>query len=151
MDPFHSLLESLGSLIGVPLHPDHGQKCRLNINHQTFVQLEDETHKNRILIAAFICDIPLGKFRELVLKEALKENNLYPRVATFSYCEKNNKLSLFMYAYYTELNGEKLADILATFLEKLFNWKTGIETGHLPQRSPTEASGSAAPSIFTIQ
>lgn len=150
MDLFPSLIEQLSNLIGVPLHPDPHQRCRLTVNNELFVQIEDESHNQRILIGAFVCEIPPGKFREIVLRDTLKENTLYPRLGTFGYCDKNSQLSLFMYAPYAGLDGEKLAEVLGLFLDKLFMWRRGIETGQLPRRDPSAQLGSAEvkPSIF---
>jgi hypothetical protein len=149
MDRFAILLDDLGGLINVPLHPDVKGACRLSINGQIHLQLQDEGDKDRVLVATFICDIPPGKFRENILKETLKENNIYPRLGTFAYSERNNKLAFFSYVYYPGLRGDNLADFLALFLEKVFSWKTAIETGQLPQRSQT--LHKTGPSIFDVQ
>lgn len=149
MDRFALLLADLSVLINLPLHPDHKRCCRLIINHQVTLQIEDEESRDRLLVAAFVCDIPPGKFRENTLKEALKENNLYPRIGTFAYSERNNKLAFFSHVYYPGLRGDNFADFLEVFLEKIFTWKTGIETGQLPQRG--QILQKVGPSIFDIQ
>lgn len=149
MDRFANLLADLGALINVPLHPDPKRGCRLNIDNQLHIQITEDEPKDRLLIAAFVCDIPPGKFREKVLLETLKENNLYPRLGTFAYSERNNKLGLFSYVYYPGLTGDNFADFLGVFIEKIFTWKTGVETGQLPQRG--QILQKVGPSIFDIQ
>src|SRR5581483_3593082 len=105
MDKFLTVIADLGRVVGLPLLPDHKRRCRLVIEHQLHIQIEDEEPKDRILIACFICEVPPGKFREKVFKQALKENNNYPRIGNLSYCEKNNNLVLEAHVYYPNLTG----------------------------------------------
>ncbi len=134
MDRFAMLLADLSELIAVPLHPDHHRNCLLNINNVMPVQIQEEENKERLLIAAFLGELPPGKFREILLKEALKENNLYPRVGTFCYSPRNNQLAFFTYASLPPLTGSLLADVLETFLNRAFSWKKALETGQIPSR-----------------
>lgn len=149
MDHFANLLADLSALIDVPLYPDSKRACRLSINSQLHIQIEEREEKDRILVATMICEIPPGKFRETVLRETLKENALYPRLGTFAYSDRNNKLVLYSYVYYIDLTGENFADFLETFIEKAFTWKTAVETGQLPTRGQTFQK--TGPSIFDIQ
>lgn len=149
MDRFAILLADLGELIQVPLHPDHQRSCILSINQELHVHLKEEDNEDRILIATFVSELPPGKFRENILKETLKENQLYPRIGTFGYSDRNNQLALFAHVYYPGLRGDTLADFLEAFLEKAFSWKMAIETGQLPQRGQT--IHKTGPSIFDIQ
>lgn len=149
MDRFAMLLADLGSLINVPLHPDAKRACKLNIDGKLHIQLEEQESKERILIAAFLIEVPPGRFREILFKETLKENNAFPRLGTFGYVPRNNMLALFSYVYYPGLSGDKLADFLEVFIEKAFSWKAGVETGQLPQRGQTGHKGG--PSVFDLQ
>jgi len=149
MDHFALLLADLGALIQVPLHPDHHRACCLSVNGELHVQLKEDTNKDRILVAAFIAETPAGKFRENIFKETLKENNLFPRIGSFSYSERNNQLAFFSYVYFEGLDGNKMADFLEKFFEKAFSWKTALQTGQLPDRGQT--LHKIGPSIFDIQ
>lgn len=149
MDHFALLLADLGALIQVPLHPDHHRACCLSVNGELHVQLKEDDNKDRILVAAFIAEIPAGKFRENILKETLKENNLFPRIGSFSYSERNNQLAFFSYVYFQGLDGNKMADFLEKFFEKAFSWKTAMQTGQLPDRG--HSLHKTGPSIFDIQ
>ncbi len=129
IDRFESLLQELGEQLGLPLHPDHRGACGLNINNRLHIQIEPEPSQERILIACFICDIPPGKFRENILKDAMRSNHPLPTYGALSYSEKNNKLSLFAYLPLPLLHGEKLASFLMLFIRKAESWKTGVEAG----------------------
>lgn len=132
MNRFQLLLNQLSEIVGTPLYADKSRACRLNINDQLHVQLEDEEEKERVLVASFIHELPPGKYRENVLKEGLKANDVYPRLGTFSYSERNNQLTLSAHLYYTEHNADKAADLLANFIEKALLWKDAIARGTLP-------------------
>ncbi len=149
MDKFAAVLADLAALIDVPLQPDHNRSCSLNVNNAMHVQLQEEENKDRILIGAFVGELPPGKFREILLKETLKENNLYPRVGTFSYSPRNNQLAFFTYVLLPTLTGDILADILEIFLDRAFSWKTALETGQIPSRGTNLQK--TGPSIFDIQ
>lgn len=149
MDHFALLLADLGALIQVPLHPDHNRACCLVINGELHLQLKEDPNKERILVAAFIAEIPPGKFRETILRETLKENNLFPRTGNFSYSERNNQLAFYSYVYFEKLDGDKMADFLEKFLETAFSWKAGLQTGQLPERGRT--LHKTGPSVFDIQ
>jgi hypothetical protein len=132
-DRFEELLKELSALLGIPLHPDRKGACKLVFNETLHVQLECDAALENLLIAAFICDIPPGKFRENILKDALKANSPFPKVGTLAYSERNNKLTLFTSLRISNLTGHKLAETLSLFVEKANLWRTGVETGHTAQ------------------
>lgn len=149
MDKFAIVLSELATLVDVPLHPDHNRCCAINVNSVMHVKLQEEENKERILIGAFIGELPPGRFREILLKETLKENNLFPRIGTFCYSPRNNQLAFFTYVPLPTLTGDILADIFETFLDRAFSWKTALETGQIPSRGANLQK--TGPSIFDIQ
>lgn len=148
MDRFEELLKELGKILGVPLHIDKHNACRLNINNILHIQLEHDASKDLILFACDVCDIPPGKFREMVLKEALKANYTYPRLGTFAYAERNNKLTVFDYVPVSGLTGEKMSLFLFQFIEKANTWKEAVESGTTPP--PAIEPAKTSPSIFNL-
>jgi hypothetical protein len=149
VDKFAILIDELGTLIQVPLQLDHRRHCALSINGELHIQMSEEETKETLLIATFIGEVPPGKFREILFKEALKENNLFPRVGTFSYSERNNQLAFVSSLPFAGLHGNALTDFLETFIEKALSWKTGLATGQLPQRG--QILQKTGPSIFDVQ
>ena len=129
IDPFHELLSSLGEQLKLALHPDKRGVCKLNFRNLVSVQIEYEPSRHRILMASFLCDVPPGKLRENILRDALKANFPFPEMGSLGYCERNNKLALFLYVPLSELNGEKCAAILTTFIEKAKVWKEAVALG----------------------
>lgn len=130
VDPFEALISELGIELGVALHLDKKGACKLKINEMFDVQLETDAHQENLLIAAFIGDVPPGKYRENILRDTLKANWPFPKNGTLAYSDRNNKLVLFSYFRLANLNGKKLAEFLGIFIDKANNWRIGMETGH---------------------
>jgi hypothetical protein len=145
IDQFQELLVSLGQQLGLPLHPDKTGACRLNIRNLFSIQLEYEPARERILIASFLCEVPPGKLRENVLRDALKANFPYPELGSFGYSERNNKLSLFLYSPIHGLTGQKLASLLSAFIEKATKWKQAVELGQTATLVLTGSSSEIKP------
>jgi len=136
MDLFAQILYDLGTEIGVDLYPDVNRICQINYHDELHIQLQYDEAKEQILIASFLCDIPPGKYREKLLKEALINNGDYPRIGTLAYSERNNKLTLFEYVPSSNLTGQNLFNILEKFIEKGHLWKDAVENGRpLPSGS----------------
>ena len=130
IDRFQDLLNELGAELALTLHPDRVGACNLKTKDDFNVKLECDAHQENLLIAAFICDIPPGKARENILRDALKSNGPFPQNGAIAYSERNNKLVLFTYFRLSNLNGRKLAEFLGVFLDKASSWRIGVETGH---------------------
>ncbi len=139
-DRFEELLHELGKLFGLPLKPDKSHFCALQIKQGLKVQFQTDTAFEKLLIASKIGELPAGKFREDVLKEALKANGLTdPRAGVFAYIRANNQLVFFQRYPFDILNGERLAGLLGPFIETAERWKSAIDAGQsapLPVISP---------------
>jgi len=135
MDKFDHLLFELGNLLDVELHPDSNRSCLLVINDEYRVQLEMDKSEEALIFGSIICEIPPGKFRENVLKDSLKYNNLPPpRFGNLGYIEKINCLSLFDTLPIHSLKAQLVSEHLNTFIEKVILWKKAIQSNQtLPQ------------------
>jgi hypothetical protein len=142
IDRFTELLNELSIEFGITLHPDKRGACRLKIDNASPIQLECDQKQESLLIATFICEVPPGKLRENIFKDALKANGPFPTYGTLSYSDRNNQLALFAHLRLAHLTGKKLAEFLLPFLEKANSWKRGVETGATAQlsASPTKSS-----------
>ncbi len=109
---------------------DAHQACTLQIHDKIRVQLQLDPHQTYLLMACLAIEIPPGKFRENVLRDALKANYLTdPRPATLGYVETNNHLSLSQTIPLAILNGERLAGFFSAFLAEAKSWIQAIEQG----------------------
>ena len=140
IDRFEEILRELGIEYAEPLHLDKHGACKLFINETLHVQLESRPEYDAIVAATFLGEITPGKFRENLLKAALKTNYLYPESAVLSYSERNNQLALFQFIPITSLTGKKLSDYLLGFAKKAGEWRSRLETGDLSNLAPPSSS-----------
>jgi hypothetical protein len=143
IDRFEEILKEFSQELGLALHPDKRGACKLKINDTLHVQLECDISQENLLIATFICEVPPGKFRENILKDALKANGPFPAHGTLAYSERNNQLVLFAFLRLSSLTGRKLAEFFSPFIEKANQWRNGVETGrtaHLVSSSHSSTS-----------
>lgn len=129
MDRFQQLLWDLGELIELPLHIDKNSACKLLLDEKLEVQLEMDSDGEKLLIGAFLGELPPGKFRENVLKDALKVNHLIHPYSTLAFMEKTNTLILYQYLMANELSGETLVEHLNVFIEEAEEWRAAITNG----------------------
>lgn len=133
-DRFEELLAELGKTLNIALKSDKNHFCTLQIQPELLVQFQTDAAFEKLLIISKVAEIPPGKFRENVLREALKANGQKdPKVGVFAYISQTNHLVLFQRYPFDLLNGTRLAELLGPFIETIENWKTAIASG---QASP---------------
>lgn len=140
-DRFDQLLTNLGPLFGLTLHSDKVGACSIAINPHTQVQLQLDISQENLLLFSKIIEIPPGKFRENILKEALKFNGaIDPLPGILAYLPTSAQLCLYQAYPLSILNGERLAALLRSFLEVVEHWHHAIRNGqtspHFPSTDP---------------
>ena len=129
-DRFEDLIQQLGHFLEMDLHVDHNRACLLQIHDTIRIQLQLDAAQEKLLMASFAIEVPPGKFRENVLREALKTNSLPdPRPAILSYLPQNNSLVLHQMFPLDILNGERLAGYFGAFLEQVESYVKAITNG----------------------
>ncbi|MBM3192194.1 MAG: hypothetical protein FJZ63_06065 [Chlamydiae bacterium] len=130
MTPFLEILYKLSHETGLQLYPDDNKACKLKVGEHAHVQLEIAPDQEHLLLASIIIEIPLGVFRENVLKHALVENNQdYPTHGYLGYIKKLNALGLYESLRLSELTGPKLVQHIASFAQKVDLWREAIASG----------------------
>jgi hypothetical protein len=130
MNAFLDILYKLSHETGLKLYPDHHGVCKLLIGNRTTIQLEMDPNGEKLLIGSVIIEIPLGKFREEVLKHALVANSTeYPYYGYLCYIQRINSLALYDTLSLRDLSGEALLNYIEQFAEKSEKWKSAIESG----------------------
>ncbi len=148
---FQELIEELGTTLDIALHVDQLGACSMIFDEKLEVQI-DKFGEGDLLIAAFICPLPPGKFRENILLAALRANNhLYPRVGIFGYSERENQLALFQLIDMKDLTGDKIANALAEFVPAGLEWKNSIETKNAAPNEKSDPGGSSPFDPFAIK
>ena len=142
-DPFEVLIAELGRSLDITLHVDRNHACALRIHQQLTIQLQTDAAHEKLLIAAMICELPPGRFRENVFSEALKANHLPdPRTGILGYLPANNRLTLHQRYLLATLDGKTLEMLVAGFIDYAELWREAVEKG---QASPAPIQGSSVP------
>jgi hypothetical protein len=131
MNKFEELIEALSETLQVPLHAERGSSCKLLIDGRMDLSIECDSSAENILLGCLICDVPPGRFRELLFKETLRMNAHYPRPGTFAYSERASKLCLYQYIPFVNLSSLRFSNLLEEFLEFADAWRRAIDSGNL--------------------
>ena len=146
-DKFDNLIQELGTALKIKLKPDKNNACLLRFKNGMQIQLEADSRSEKLILASDLGQIPQGRYRENIFREALKANGLPPpRNGIFAYSKKNESLVLCDSISLEELTGTKLADYLHSFIQKGELWKNAITRGEVPSFMGNELSFGAAQS-----
>lgn len=138
-DRFGSLAEDLGKILKIKLSPDTNNCCVIKYKSGLQVTLEPTSDGTSIMIAIELGEIAPGRYRENVLREALKANGLpLPRKGIFAFSKKKDSLLIYDQLLLEELTAEKLFDFLQPLQQKAELWKTAIAQGEVPSFTANE-------------
>lgn len=152
-DLFDAILQELARALDVKdLHLDDQNTCLVKFPSGTEVYIEPHEKDEFMILCTEIGEIAPGRYREDVFREALKANGLpYPRHGAFAFSTQSNKLLLFKMFALKDLNGERIADYLTSFIEKAEAWKKHIERGVVPVADTMKTSSTGRQSgIFGL-
>lgn len=147
MDRFEDILAGLSQHLKTPLTPDSQSSCLISFASGVKVQLELDKTGDKLILGAFLGELPPGRLRELILIEALKQNNV-TQYGTFAFSLKKNLLVLFSKLSADSINVNDLYELLMKMIEKAVPWKEAIAQGTVPQIASTQSGGS---SIFSLK
>ena len=133
-DMFSGLLQDVARAMQInELHPDRNNSCLINLGNDTKVQLELDKGHEFLIIGFDIGNVPAGRYRENVFREAMKANGLpHPRYGTFAYSKQADKLVLFEKISLTDINGERVASMIRPMSDKAKIWKESVAHGEIP-------------------
>lgn len=135
MDLFESLLEEFSKTAEIPdLKPDSNNSCLIVMpNEGPKIQMEIDSTGNYFVMGTGLGFLPMGRYREMIFKEALRANGLpYPRVGDFAFSKKTENLIMFAKLPVKDLNGTKIASTFSAFVEKATHWQDAISRGEVP-------------------
>lgn len=146
---FEELLTELGQFLHLDLHPDIYNACTIQMHPFLTIQLQLDGTQENLWLFSPLCETPPGKFRENILKEALKTNDQpEPCAGILGYISSTNELALYHSFPIHILNGERLAGILGAFLEMAESWQDAIKGG---QSTPRPIEKTAPPNPFGLK
>lgn len=150
MAKFEDLIDSLGERLHKKLHANVNNVVTLLVNQTVKVQLEADRHQEMLTVAAYVAELPPGRFRERVLKEALKANygaNILPGVLSF--VGKENALLLFEKMPLSAVSVESLITRIKAFCERSKLWNEAINNGRpSPEEVVVKTTHQKRGSIF---
>lgn len=142
-DKFQQLLVELSHTLNLPLQPDKVGACSLLVPPELVIQIQLDVMQENLFFFSKIIDVLPGKFRENVLREALKTNAMAdPRAGVLAYFVPTNHLILFQRYPLFILNGESLAGLFGRFLEMAQSWCAAIKNG---QSAPSPQNTQSIP------
>lgn len=152
MDLLNTILKDLEKHVKVEdLHTDKNESCQINFPEGLEVQIELDPAGDYLCVGTKLGEVPSGRYRQTLFKEALRANGLPPpRYGTFAFSEKSKSLIYFEYLWAKEMTGEKLAGFLGNFKEKALIWKEAIAKGDVPQLSQMMPKGARPKGMFGL-
>ncbi len=137
---FDSILQELGSSLNIKdLSLDEHNTCLIKFPNGLEVYVEPAASGEDLLLYTKLGELPPGRYREDVLREALKANGFpYPRYGTFAYSAGNEQLVLFQFLPMKNLTGERVADFLTPLMKRALAWKELLNNNQIPVATTLE-------------
>ncbi len=131
MISFADLIHELGELVGENFQAYQNRLIRFRINDHLHVQVETDLMNEFVMIICMVSEIPPGRFRENVLRDALKANYLLDKHRSIlSYDEKGNQLVLSDQLRAHALTAEMLLKEISKLVKRAELWRQSIDNGH---------------------
>ncbi len=151
VNAFEAVLQELGDAIGIPLKPGKMDGCLVRYPEGLEVQIQMNTKRNHILLYADLGAVPPGRYREDLLREALRANGKpYPRKGVLAFTDAKDHLIIYLSRSMTELTGEKIAYIYKPFVEKAQKWQDALTRGEIPAVRSDTSTGTP-PGLFGMR
>ena len=140
---FDTLLQEMGAALEVEdLSLDENRTCLVHFANGLEIFFEPGEDEEELLILAKLGELQPGIYKEEVLREAMKANGYpFPRYGTFAFSTQNNNLILFKLLPIKDLNGERVASYLGSFMTRAQSWKEAIDSGQVPLAATLATSG----------
>lgn len=148
-----SLLKELGEKIGIPnLEPTSNNNITLSLKGKINVVLQQHETEPYLIISFEIIEIPAGRFRENILREALKFNGLNQlHAGIFAFSKKTQKLILFDMLNMNEISGDQVNTVMQSLADRSLTWKEALNQGAIPAVESTASSQAPPGGIFGIR
>ncbi len=136
MTPFEDYIRDLGTALGLPLYVDAHGACCLQMNKKIRVQLEPDKSLENLLVVALIGEVNPGRFREEILKEALKANDRLVAMGIgegiLGFSAHHNKLTCHTILPFSNTTSELLLSSLLYLSEFSLLWADALLSDRAP-------------------
>lgn len=152
-DQFGAILQELSQAMQIDeLHSDRNNSCKIKLQSGVEIQLEIDRSGNFLIVGTDLGEVPPGKYRENIFREALKANDLPPPLnGILSYSKATNHMVLFQKVHVKDLNGEKVAGLIPPFLEKAKAWSEALVRGEIPSITQVYSSDRRSSGMFGLR
>lgn len=149
---FESILKELGEKIGIPnLEPTKNNNITLTLKNKINVTLQLHKDQPLLIISFKIVEIPASRYRENVLREALKFNGLNKQQkGVFAFSKKTQTLILFEMLPLDHISSDQVKTVMMSLSEKAALWKETLNRGEIPS-SGAEVQAKSNAGIFGIR
>lgn len=129
-----NIIKILSEDLDVDLYLDANQSCCIILNDAIKIQLELDKSRQNLILASHLFELAPGKFRENVLKAAIKSNyGLEKGIGTLSYLPRNSALVLYEIIPLVFLTESKLFSLFMSFYQKGLFWIENLKSSSIPQ------------------
>lgn len=130
MEAFRQILYDLSELLSEDLFIDKHGVCRIVFNETIVFQLELDPYEQHLFLISPIAEVPPGKYREQVFKEALKDcARSKGSEGVLSFAPTQNKLCYHLQLPLERVNGDRLATALEMAVPKVESWMEALNRG----------------------
>ncbi|MCH9811333.1 CesT family type III secretion system chaperone [bacterium] len=150
MANFDEIIDGLADALQADLYPNVDGVVSMIIKGTIKAQIDLDRRDDGILVCLYIAELPPGKFREHVLKDALKANSrLLTNRGVLAYIGKHNSLVLFQKVRPENITTDSLIDILKHLTARTKLWQDAIDSGHAsPDEEMPKVGGTHKNSMF---
>ncbi|MCB1149051.1 MAG: CesT family type III secretion system chaperone [Chlamydiia bacterium] len=129
---FGKVLEMINSTLGTNLDPKTTEAVDLEFQGNKLKIQTNETREN-VLVIADLGEVPPGRYRQDVLKQALRANGYPPpNIGILGFSERSEHLYLFASYPVYAFTKEKLKSILEPFVMKVQLWTDALKSSVVP-------------------
>jgi hypothetical protein len=138
---FGAILKGFEPFFQCPLEPDANDSCLVKMGIGISIQIELD-RSSQLLIGCRLGSLPMSRYRNNLLKEALKSNGAsLPSTGVFGFSQKSNHLILFI-KLNSDLTPDQLSQAMFPFMAKAKLWTDAISKGETPTLNPSSSANS---------
>ena len=145
MKSYNDLIADLSDKLNMEIYPDLNNVVTMKIDRLIKIQIETDVAEEFLILGAFIAELPPGKFREHILKDALKANYLVnKKPEILAYLGRENSLTLHRKFILGSITVEDLVDYIKSMVDRAKKWHGAIESGKASpdEELPSKTDGS---------
>jgi Tir chaperone protein (CesT) family len=130
---FGAILKEFEAFLKCPLEPDLNDSCLIKMKKMGIsIQLEMDRY-GKLLIGCRVGALPMSRFRENMIKQALKSNEAtLPSTGIFGFSHKSSQLILFLHLNPDTLTNDQILAVMPPFIAKAKLWADAIAKGEIP-------------------